>query len=139
MKVVLDESAKIPFRAHPFDGGADLHALVGGIIPPFGGAEVFDTGVHVAIPESCAGFVKGRSGMAFNHRVICHEGTVDYGYTGSIRVLLLNFGDEPYVVKAGDRIAQLVIQPVVLTPFEQVATLGKTDRGSNGFGSTGRA
>ena len=81
--------------------------------------------------------MKGRSGLAFRNRVICHEGTIDYGYTGTIRVLLINMGDEPYVVKTGDRIAQLLIQPVVLTPFEQVQNLGKTDRGNGGFGSTG--
>ncbi len=137
MKTVLDENAKEPYRAHPFDGGADLHAVNGGVVNP-GGTEIFDTGVHVAIPESCAGFVKGRSGMAFNHKVICHEGTVDYGYTGSIKVLLINMSDKPYTVNPGDRIAQLVIQPVVLTPFEIVKTLDKTTRCSFGFGSTGR-
>ena len=137
MKVVLDENAKEPYRAHPFDGGADLCAVNGGVVKP-GGTEIFDTGVHVAIPESCAGFVKGRSGMAFNHKVICHEGTVDYGYTGSIKVLLINLSDKPYTVNTGDRIAQLVIQPVVLTPFEIVKTLDKTARGPLGFGSTGR-
>lgn len=137
MKIVLDENAKEPYRAHPFDGGADLCAVNGGVVKP-GGTKIFDTGVHVAIPESCAGFVKGRSGMAFNNKVICHEGTIDYGYTGSIKVLLINMSDKPYTVKPGDRIAQLVIQPVVLTPFEVVKTLDKTARGPFGFGSTGR-
>ena len=137
MKIALEKNAKIPFRAHPFDGGADLCALEGGVVEPFGGCRDFDTGVHVAIPESCVGIVKGRSGLAFRNRVFCHDGTIDYGYTGTIRVLLINMGEEPYVVKPGDRIAQLLIQPVVLTPFEQVQNLGKTDRGNGGFGSTG--
>lgn len=137
MKIALEKNAKAPYRAHPFDAGADLCAMEGGIILPFGGVREFDTGVHVAIPESCAGFVKGRSGLAFQHRIICHEGTIDYGYTGTIKVLLLNFGEEAYFVKAGDRIAQLVIQPVVLTTFEQVQRLEKTARGNGGFGSTG--
>jgi dUTP pyrophosphatase len=137
MKVVLEKNATMPYRAHTFDGGADLCALEDGIISPWGGCKDFDTGVHVGIPESCVGIVKGRSGLAFKHRVICHEGTIDYGYTGTIRVLLINMGDEPYAVKAGDRIAQLLIQPVVLTPFEQVQTLEKTARGGGGFGSTG--
>ena len=137
MKIALEKNAKAPYRAHPFDAGADLCALEGGVVYPFGGVAEFDTGVHVAIPESCAGFVKGRSGLAFRHRVLCHEGTIDYGYTGTIRVMLINFGNEPYTVKPGDRIAQLVIQPVVLTPFEQVQKLDKTDRGCGGFGSTG--
>lgn len=137
MKVALEKNANLPFRAHTFDGGADLCALEDGVVYPWGGCKDFDTGVHVAIPESCVGIVKGRSGLAFNHRVFCHEGTIDYGYTGTIRVLLFNLGDEPYVVKAGDRIAQLLIQPVVLCPFEQVQKLDKTDRGDGGFGSTG--
>ena len=137
MKISLDEKAFWPFRAHPFDAGVDLHALEGGVIQPFGGSAVFDTGVHVQIPESCAGFVKGRSGMAFKHKIICHEGTVDFGYTGSVKVLLFNMGTETYRVKAGDRIAQLVVQPVVLTPLEVVDTLEATDRGDGGFGSTG--
>lgn len=138
MKTTLDKNAVLPNRAHPFDAGADLCALEGGMILPYGGYAVFDTGVHVQVPESCMGAVKGRSGLAFNHRVIAHEGTVDYGYTGSIKVLLFNFGEEAYFVKPGDRIAQLVIQSVVLVPFEQVKRLDKTDRADGGFGSTGR-
>lgn len=137
MKIALEKNTKMPFRAHPFDGGADLCALEGGVVEPYGGSRDFDTGVRVAIPESCVGIVKGRSGLAFRNRVICHEGTIDYGYTGTIRVLLLNFGEEPYVVKPGDRIAQLLVQPVVLTPFELVQKLDRTDRGDGGFGSTG--
>ena len=137
MKISLEKNASMPFRAHTFDGGADLCALEGGVVEPYGGSRDFDTGVHVAIPESCVGIVKGRSGMAFNHRVICHEGTIDYGYTGTIRVLLFNLGEEPYVVKPGDRIAQLLVQPVVMTPLELVQKLDRTDRGDGGFGSTG--
>lgn len=138
MKITLDKNAHMPTRAHTFDAGADLCALEGGVVMPFGGTAVFDTGVHVQIPECFAGFVKGRSGMAFHHQVVCFEGTIDYGYTGSIGVMLINHGEEPYVVKPGDRIAQLVIQPVVLLPFQLVKRLDKTDRGENGYGSTGR-
>lgn len=137
MKVTLDTGAKIPVRKHTFDGGADLFANSCAVISPHGSAE-FDTGVHIAIPESCVGIVKGRSGLAFNHNVIAHEGTIDYGYTGSIRVKLFNLGKEPYTVKRGDRIAQLLIQPVVLVPFEPVGKLERTERGACGFGSTGR-
>lgn len=137
MKVTLDAGAKIPVRKHTFDGGADLFANTCVVIPPYGSAE-FDTGVHIAIPESCVGVVKGCSGLAFNHNVIAHEGTIDYGYTGSIRVKLFNLGEEPYTVKREDRIAQLLIQPVVLVPFELVEKLERNERGTRGFGSTGR-
>ena len=138
MKVALEKNAKLPYRAHTFDGGADLCALEGGVVYPWGGCKDFDTGVHVAIPESCVGIVKGRSGLAFNRHVICHEGTIDYGYTGTIRVLLINLGEEPYVVNPGDRIAQLVIVPCCLPPLEMVEELQETSRGNNGFGSSGR-
>lgn len=138
MKFTLDEGAFAPERAHTFDGGADLFAMNCAVIAPFGGSREFDTGVHVAIPESCVGVVKGRSGLAFKHQVVAHEGTIDYGYTGSVRVLLFNHGTESYTVNRGDRIAQLLVQPVVLVPFEQVEKLEDTDRGSGGFGSTGR-
>ena len=137
MKVTLDNGAHIPVRKHTFDGGADLFAKSCAVIQPGESAE-FDTGVHIAIPESLVGIVKGRSGLAFNHDIIAHEGTIDYGYTGSVRVKLFNFGKEPYTVKRGDRIAQLLIQPVVLVPFELVDKLERTERGSKGFGSTGR-
>ena len=138
MKITLDTCAKVPERALTFDAGADLFALNGARIPPFGGTAVFDTGVHAAIPESCAGFIKPRSGLAFKHKVVCVEGTVDCCYTGPIKVMLVNLGDEGYTVQPGDRIAQLVVQPVVLTPFEVVDKLEATDRGNRGFGSTGR-
>lgn len=138
MKITLDPGAKMPNHAHTFDGGADLFAMECAVIQPFGGSAVFDTGVHIAIPESCVGIVKGRSGLAFNHKIIAHEGTIDFGYTGSIKVLLFNLGNEAYTVKRGDRIAQLLVQPVVLTPFEEVYKLEPTDRGTGGFGSTGR-
>ena len=137
MKVTLDTGAHIPVRKHPFDGGADLFANSCTVIQPGDSAE-FDTGVHIAIPESCVGIVKGRSGLAFNHGIIAHEGTIDYGYTGSVRVKLFNLGKEPYTVKREDRIAQLLVQPVVLVPLELVDKLDRTERGSKGFGSTGR-
>jgi dUTP pyrophosphatase len=137
MKTTLDSGAHIPVRKHTFDAGADLHSNTCAVIQP-GKSMEFDTGVHVAIPESCVGIVKGRSGLAFNHSIVAHEGTIDYGYTGSIKVLLFNLGDKPYTVKREDRIAQLLIQPVVLVPFELVEKLERTERGSKGFGSTGR-
>lgn len=137
MKVKLDSGAHIPVRKHTFDGGADLFAQCCNVILPHGMAE-FDTGVHIAVPESCVGIVKGRSGLAFNHGIIAHEGTIDYGYTGSVKVLLFNMTDKAYTVKRNDRIAQLLIQPVVLVPFELVDELEQTERGHCGFGSTGR-
>ena len=136
MKVMLDEGAKMPTRAHPYDAGLDLYAIEDGYIRCNHG-RTFDTGVHVEIPEGCVGFIKSKSGLMCNHGIVT-DGTIDSHYTGSIRVCLFNHGTSKYEVKKGDKIAQLVILPCVLAPLEQVDSLEETDRGDNGFGSTGR-
>lgn len=141
MKVTLDEGAKMPTRAHPYDAGLDLYAPEGdGVwtIMPCGGSVTIDTGVHAQIPEGCAGFIKAKSGLNVKHGLTC-TGVIDSHYTGSIAVKLYNH--HPclrYDIKPGDKIAQLVIIPCVLLPLELVDSLGETDRGDNGFGSTGR-
>lgn len=141
MKIMLDEGAKIPTRAHPYDAGLDLYAPEGdGVygISPCGGSVTIDTGVHVEIPEGCVGFIKAKSGLNVKHGLTC-TGVIDAHYTGSIAVKLYNHHHcLRYDVKPGDKIAQLVILPCVLLPVEQVDSLEETDRGDNGFGSTGR-
>ena len=134
MKIMLDEGAIMPTRSHPYDAGLDLYAMEDGIIDY---SETFDTGVHVQIPEGYVGFIKSRSGLMCKHD-ITSDGTIDCGYTGSIRVKLFNHGVASYYVKAGDKIAQLVIVPCLLPELELVDSLEETDRGDNGFGSTGR-
>ena len=136
MKIVLDEGAKMPTRAHPYDAGLDLYAREDAYIRANNSYE-FDTGVHVDIPEGCTGFIKSKSGLMVHHGLLT-DGTIDCGYTGSIKVKLFNLGGSRYEVKAGDKIAQLVIVPCVLLPLEQVDCLEDTDRGDGGFGSTGR-
>lgn len=136
MRIMLDEGAKMPTRAHPYDAGLDLYAMEDGYIR-CNGSHTFDTGVHVQIPECCVGFIKSKSGLMVNHGITT-DGTIDCGYTGSIRVCLFNHGGSKYEVKKGDKIAQLVIVPCVLLPLEQVDKLEKTERGAKGFGSTGR-
>lgn len=136
MKVVLDEGAKMPTRAHQYDAGLDLYAMEDGYIR-CNQSRTFDTGVHVQIPEGCVGFIKSKSGLMVNHGIIT-DGTIDAHYTGPIKVCLFNHGGSKYEVKAGDKIAQLVIVPCVLAPLEEVDSLEDTDRGANGFGSTGR-
>lgn len=138
MKVTLDKGAKIPTRAHTYDAGLDLYAREDAMIPPYGGSKTFNTGVHVSIPESFMGEVRPKSGLMFNHKVVAGEGTVDCGYNGPIHVILFNHGESAYRVKAGDKIAQLVISPCLLLPLELVDSLEDTDRGADGFGSTGR-
>ena len=136
MKIILDEGAKMPTRAHPYDAGLDLYAREDAYIRANNGF-LFDTGVHVQIPEGCVGFIKSKSGLMVNYGILT-DGTIDCGYTGPIKVKLFNHGGSKYEVKAGDKIAQLVIVPCVLLPMELVDSLEDTDRGDGGFGSTGR-
>lgn len=136
MKVVLGKGAKMPTRAHSGDAGLDLYAREDAVVKARG-SYVFDIGVHIEIPYGATGFIKSKSGLNVNHG-ITSEGVIDYGYTGSIRVKLYNNSDEDYKVKAGDKISQLVVLPVVLTEEELVDSLEETERGNGGFGSTGK-
>jgi dUTP pyrophosphatase len=134
MKVMLDPGAKMPTRSHPFDAGLDLYAMKDGIVDY---SKTFDTGVHVEIPEGCVGLIKSKSGLMVNNQITT-DGTIDAHYTGSIKVKLFNHGETSYYVEAGQKIAQLVIIKCELPELELVDSLEETDRGSNGFGSTGK-
>ena len=127
-----------PTYAHPGDAGADLRADHHDVIPP-GGRRLIRTGLQLAIPDGYAGFVHPRSGLAWEHgvTVLNAPGTLDSGFRGDVLVNLINHGEEPFHIKPGDRIAQLVIQPVVRAKFVTVTTLDATERGDNGHGSTG--
>ena len=136
MKIMLDEGAKMPERAHPWDGGLDLFSNEDGYIRA-NNFRVFDTGTHIEIPEGCVGLIRSRSGLMCNHGLTT-DGTIDSHYIGAIRICLFNHGGSKYEVKKGDKIAQLVIVPCLLPELELVDSLEETDRGNNGFGSTGR-
>lgn len=138
MKVKLDPGAIMPTRAHPNDAGLDLFAPKDlCVIIPKRGSAFIDTGVHVAIEEGYAGFIKGRSGLYRNFGITT-DGTIDADYIGSIGVTLYNLRDDDYFIRAGDKIAQLVVVPIVTPEPEAVDELDDTERGSNGFGSTGK-
>jgi dUTP pyrophosphatase len=98
------------------------------------------TGLAFALPPGFEGQVRPRSGLAFKHGVTCLNtpGTVDADYRGEVKVILINLGDEDFVIRRGERIAQLVIAPVVQAVWAEVASLDETVRGAGGFGSTGR-
>jgi len=96
------------------------------------------TGIAVEIPEGYCGLVRGRSGLAFTSDTLPVEGTIDSDYRGEIRVKLFNFGQFPVVVSPGDRVAQLVIVPAPKIEIVQVDRLSETERGTGGFGSTGK-
>jgi dUTP pyrophosphatase len=136
LKIVLDEGAKAPTRAHSNDGGLDLYSMEDKVVPPYGSA-VFNTGVHAAIPVGYVGLVKSRSGTMFGNDITT-DGVVDPDYTGAIGVKLFNNCGARFVVEAGQRIAQLLIMPVITPEPEVVVELEETERGQNGFGSSGK-
>lgn len=136
MKIMLDEGAKMPTRAHEMDAGLDMYARESCVVEAKGSA-TFDTGVHIAIPKGFVGFLKSKSGLNVKHS-ITSEGVIDAGYTGSIVVKLYNNSGYEYRVKDGDKISQLVLLPIITPDLELSDTLEDSDRGANGFGSSGR-
>lgn len=143
MRIKIDEGGYIPERAHETDAGLDLRSREDKVVPA-GGSAVFDTGVHVELPRipygDCmptVGFLKSKSGLNVKHN-ITSDGVIDNGYTGSIHIKLYNHGTEDYHVKRGDKISQLVILPILTPKLEIVHELEQTERGDQGFGSTGR-
>ena len=136
----LQPDLPLPAYAHPGDAGADLCAAEDVVLPP-GARATVGTGLAVAVPDGHAAFVHPRSGLAARHgiTVVNAPGTIDAGYRGEVRVVLLNTDrHEPFSVRRGDRIAQLVVQPVTRVRFLDVAELPPSPRGEAGFGSTGR-
>jgi dUTP pyrophosphatase len=136
MKIMLDEGAIMPTRAHEADAGLDLYARETTVVPAKESVKL-DTGIHVEIPPDMVGFLKSKSGLNVKHG-ITSEGVIDEGYTGSIVVKLYNHSGYDYTVNRGDKITQLVILPIIKPTLEVVDSLEDTDRGNNGFGSSGR-
>lgn len=136
MEIMLDNGAYMPSRGHKTDAGLDLRTPKAVTVPACGSVAV-DTGVHVALPHGCAGLLVSKSGLNVRHS-ITSTGLIDEGYTGSIVVKLYNHGGGDYQLAAGDKITQLVVIPVVRELLEQVSAFNETERGDDGFGSTGR-
>ena len=136
MKVKLLPGGFMPVRAHNTDAGLDLLSPIHVYVPAKGSACI-DTLVCIELPKNTVGMVKSKSGLNIKHG-LTSVGVIDVGYTGSIRVKLYNHSDEDYYVKPGDKISQLVIMPILTPNLELVEELEETERGANGFGSTGR-
>jgi len=135
----LDPGLPLPAYAHPGDAGADLRAAVDVDLPP-GARAVVPTGVALELPAGYAGFVHARSGLAATCglALVNAPGTIDSGYRGEIRVVLVNLDRcEAIHLSRGDRIAQLVIQQVATAEFVEAASLTTSNRADGGFGSTG--
>jgi dUTP pyrophosphatase len=134
------EGLPLPRYASVGAAGADLcSAEAGSVELAPGGRVAIATGLVLEIPGGFEAQVRPRSGLAIRHgvTVVNAPGTIDSDYRGELRVLLVNLGSEPVTIERGDRIAQLVVAPVIRADFDEVSELADTDRGSGGFGSTG--
>lgn len=135
----LHAEAELPSRAHAGDAGLDLVAVESATLAP-GARATVGTGIAVEIPEGWAGLVCPRSGLAARHGigVVNGPGVIDSGYRGEVRVVLYNSDlTDTFEVRPGDRIAQLVLTPVLLAPVLEVEALSVAGRNEDGFGSTG--
>lgn len=133
------EEIIFPSYATPFSSGVDLRASESLTIPP-GGRTPVGTGIRLEIPEGYECQVRPRSGLALKHgvTVLNAPGTIDSDYRGEVRVILVNLGEEPFRIEKGDRIAQMVLARVEKIDWEEMVSLTETERGSGGFGSTGK-
>lgn len=126
----------MPTKAHKADAGFDLYAPYSFEVYARGNTTV-DLGVHFEIPEGYVGFLKSKSGLNVNANLMC-EGVIDSGYTGSIVAKIYNCGNKDYHFEIGDKVTQIVFLPIPEVELNEVNTLDSTERGANGFGSTGR-
>lgn len=136
----LPNGADLPLPAYATDGAAGMDVVSAEELSLSPGARhAVATGFAMAIPEGYEVQVRPRSGLALKHGVTCLNtpGTIDSDYRGEVKVILANLGTEPFEIKRGDRIAQLVPTPVLRAALHEVASLDATERGSGGFGSTG--
>jgi dUTP pyrophosphatase len=137
LPVLLGEGASLPEYASAGAAGADLRASEPVEIAP-GARAAVPTAVRLQIPPGHVGLVWPRSGLAVRHGIDTMAGVIDSDYRGEVRVVLVNHGEEPFRVARGDRVAQLLLQRVERVAFAASAAIDDTDRGTGGFGSTGR-
>ena len=133
----LHKEARIPKYIHSGDAGMDLYSLEDKILKS-GERYNFSLGIAIEIPQNYVGLIWERSGLATREGVISLGGVIDSGYRGEIIVALWNLSRKTVKISQGERIAQLLIQPVIRAKIKQVKNLSGTKRGANGFGSTGR-
>lgn len=136
----MRENAILPQRATPGSAGLDLCACIDApLLLPARGHAVVPTGIAIELPEGTAGFVFARSGLGIKHGIALANGVgvIDSDYRGEICVGLCNVSDKPYTVEPFERVAQMVIAPVIVPTVTEVSKLSDTERGEGGFGSTG--
>ena len=134
----IHPDAALPAYAHGSDAGMDVRSVDDATIPP-GGRTLVRTGLVMMLPPGYEAQVRPRSGLALKHgvTVLNAPGTIDAGYRGEVGVVLANFGDAPFVVEKGMKVAQIVVARVEQAEIEEVQETDETDRGAGGFGSTG--
>lgn len=133
---LLSPKAILPTRGSPCSAGLDLHSAASLVIKPNERALV-PTDLSIACPESTYARIAPRSGLALKHGIDTGAGVIDADYRGPVGVILFNFGDNDFVINEGDRIAQLILEQIVMADVVEVDKLSETSRGSGGFGSTG--
>jgi dUTP pyrophosphatase len=141
VSIVLENGARMPAYQTPGAAGADLHArLEAPVCLQPGERFLVPTGIRMQLPAGFEAQVRPRSGLAVKYGITClnSPGTIDSDYRGELKVLLVNLGSESFDIKDGERIAQLVVAPVVTATFMPEKQLPETSRGDAGFGSTGR-
>lgn len=140
IKVVAKEGAKLPLYKTSGAAGADICALLEKpLVIESGKSAMVPTGLFFEIPQGYEVQIRPRSGLAAKNgvTVLNTPGTIDSDYRGEINVILINLGDKPFTVNSGDRIAQMLVAPVIQSDFSIVSSLEETERGAGGFGSTG--
>ena len=139
IKIMTDGGVPIPEYKTKDSAGCDLASNEKDVIAirPFD-REFIHTGVRIALPDGFEAQVRGRSGLNRDHGIVVPTGTIDADYRGEICVVVYNLSRLPFIIRPGDRIAQLVICPVIQADWQQVESLDETDRGEGGFGSTGK-
>ncbi|APM38530.1 dUTP diphosphatase [Clostridium kluyveri] len=134
----INKEAILPFYAHEGDAGLDLFSVEEVLIKPME-RKLIATGIKIQLPPNTEGQVRPRSGLALAHGItlLNSPGTIDEGYRGEIKVLMINLGQENFLIKKGMKIAQMVIKPIEQVLIKEVVELKDTERGEGGFGSTG--
>lgn len=134
----IHKRAVLPEYAHPGDAGMDLFAVGKTLIPAHSRALV-PTGIAAQIPENYVGLIWDKSSVPAKFGVTCMAGVIDSGYRGEIKVVLFNTTAKDFTFAPGDKVAQMLIQPIVSPELKEVKQLKSTSRGAGGFGSTGRS
>jgi len=134
-----DKQLPMPKYQHEGDAGMDLYSAEDYVLKP-GERKVFSSGIKLSIPKGYEVHLRPRSGLAIKHGVtiLNTPGTIDHQYRGVIGIILINHGDEPFEVKKGERIAQMILNKFENFEFDEVEELSETERGEGGFGSTGK-